>query len=73
MHACRAVESGIFHFQSGIYQGDTMAIDKARSSIAGQEEGARRPYEAPSIRVMDEQEVLSAFQVTVAAITWWVM
>lgn len=32
-----------------------------------------RPYEAPSIRVMNEQEVLSGFQVTVAAITWWVM
>jgi hypothetical protein len=32
-----------------------------------------RPYEAPSIRVMDEQEVLSSFQVTVAAITWWGM
>ena len=34
---------------------------------------AVRPYEAPSIRVMDEQEVLSSFQVTVAAITWWGM
>ena len=32
-----------------------------------------RAYEAPTIRVMDEQEVLSAFQVTVAAITWWGM
>lgn len=32
-----------------------------------------RPYEAPSIRVMDDQEALSAFQVTVAAISWWVM
>ena len=32
-----------------------------------------RPYEAPSIRVMDENEVLSAFQVTVAGVTWWVM
>jgi hypothetical protein len=32
-----------------------------------------QPYEAPTIRVMDEQEVLSAFQVTVAATTWWVM
>lgn len=31
------------------------------------------PYETPSIRVIDEQEVLSAFQVTVAATTWWVM
>jgi len=35
--------------------------------------GAVRPYEAPTIRVMDENEVLSAFQVTVAAGTWWVM
>jgi hypothetical protein len=32
-----------------------------------------RPYEPPSIRVMDEAEVLSAFQVTVAGVTWWVM
>jgi hypothetical protein len=32
-----------------------------------------RPYEPPSIRVMDEKEVLSSFQVTVASITWWVM
>lgn len=32
-----------------------------------------RPYEAPSIRVMDEKDVLSSFQVTVAGITWWVM
>jgi len=30
-----------------------------------------RPYVAPSIRAMDEKEVLSSFQVTVAAITWW--
>jgi hypothetical protein len=30
-------------------------------------------YQKPSIRVMDEKEILSAFQVTVAAITWWVM
>ena len=30
-------------------------------------------YQKPIIRVMDEKEVLSAFQVTVAAITWWVM
>lgn len=32
-----------------------------------------RPYETPSIRVMDEKDVLSSFQVTVAGITWWVM
>jgi hypothetical protein len=29
-------------------------------------------YQKPSIRVMDEKEVLSAFQVTVAGISWWV-
>lgn len=34
---------------------------------------ALRPYETPSIRVMNEEEVLSAFQVTVAGTTWWVM
>ena len=32
-----------------------------------------RTYETPSIRVMDEKDVLSAFQVTVASTTWWVM
>ena len=32
-----------------------------------------RAYEKPAIRELDEKEVLSAFQVTVAAITWWVM
>jgi hypothetical protein len=30
-------------------------------------------YQKPTIRVMDEKEVLSAFQVTVAGISWWVM
>jgi hypothetical protein len=30
-------------------------------------------YETPSIRVMDESEVLSAFQVTVAGLSWWTM
>ena len=34
---------------------------------------AVRAYTTPSIRVMDEQEVLSAFQVTVAATSWWTM
>jgi hypothetical protein len=48
-------------------------IDKAIQNATGQDRTSVRPYEAPSIRVMDEQEVLSAFQVTVAGITWWVM
>ena len=34
---------------------------------------AAQAYQKPSIRELDEKEVLSAFQVTVAAITWWVM
>jgi hypothetical protein len=29
-------------------------------------------YQKPNTRVMDEKEVLSAFQVTVAGISWWV-
>ena len=44
-------------------------MDVSRSAVAGD----RAAYEKPSIRVLDEKEVLSAFQVTVAAITWWVM
>lgn len=31
------------------------------------------PYASPRIRVMDESEVLTAFQVTSAGITWWMM
>jgi hypothetical protein len=31
------------------------------------------PYQKPNIRMMDEKEVLSAFQVTVAGTSWWVM
>ena len=34
---------------------------------------SERVYVSPTITVMDEEEVLSAFQVTVAAISWWVM
>ncbi len=32
----------------------------------------RAKYEPPRIVVMDEQEVLKAFQVTSASISWWV-
>jgi hypothetical protein len=31
------------------------------------------PYQKPNIRTMDEKEVLSAFQVTVAGTSWWMM
>jgi len=51
-------------------------MEKAAKSNHEIELGERselRPYQKPSIRIMDEKEVLSAFQVTVAAATWWVM
>lgn len=32
-----------------------------------------RAYEAPKVTVMSETEVLRAFQITSAGISWWVM
>ena len=40
---------------------------KARRS----DESARRPYEQPQLKVMDEKEVLRVFQITSAGISWW--
>ena len=48
-------------------------MENIRKLTEAQDGATVRPYEAPSIRVMDEQEVLSAFQVTVAAASWWGM
>jgi hypothetical protein len=31
----------------------------------------RPAYEAPSVRVMTEEEILRSFQVTQAMMTWW--
>jgi hypothetical protein len=45
----------------------------ANDRIESSDRDSRPMYERPSIRVLDEKDVLSAFQVTVAAITWWVM
>lgn len=36
-------------------------------------DAVRPTYVAPTMKEMDEKEVLSAFQVTVAGISWWVM
>jgi hypothetical protein len=44
-----------------------------RTSHTESGDATLRPYQSPSIRVMDEKDVLSSFQVTVAGITWWVM
>ena len=30
-------------------------------------------YEPPKITVMNEDEILSAFQITLAGVTWWNM
>lgn len=53
------------------------SIDRIQENFAAtsrsEETSPPRPYVTPSIRAMDEKEVLSSFQVTVAAITWWVM
>ena len=39
-----------------------------------EQKSVRPQYVAPEVRVMNEQEVLSAFQVTAAGTgTWWVM
>jgi hypothetical protein len=35
-------------------------------------ESARIPYEPPRIKLIDEDEVLSTFQVTQAGYSWWI-
>lgn len=41
---------------------------------AGEQEGPALPrYEPPTIRILDEEEVLSSFQVTQASLSWWYM
>lgn len=41
------------------------------STIESTNPGRLPAYQKPTIRVMDEKDVLSAFQVTVAGISWW--
>jgi hypothetical protein len=54
--------------------GDKMELTKdLNQQLQSGDATALPAYQKPSIRVMDEKEVLSAFQVTVAAITWWIM
>jgi hypothetical protein len=53
-----------------------MENSKTEMSISQVEAGApdQKPaYQKPAIRVLDEKDVLAAFQVTVAAASWWVM
>ena len=47
--------------------------EKQKDSTAIKEAEQKPKYEAPRIRVMTEQEVLTAFQVTAAGTSmWWV-
>jgi hypothetical protein len=50
-----------------------MTMEKAVDAGRQGQQSELPDYEKPSIRMMDEKEVLSAFQVTVSGITWWVM
>lgn len=39
----------------------------------GDENQPRPQYVKPTVRAMTESEILSTFQVSVSATTWWVM
>jgi len=45
--------------------------EKQKDSTTIKEAEQKPKYEAPRIKVMTEQEVLSAFQVTAAGTTMW--
>jgi hypothetical protein len=53
--------------------GFVMKSDNTLVESRNEISSASESYQKPSIRELDEKEVLSAFQVTVAAATWWVM
>ena len=48
---------------------DEQTIDSEQ--VVQPEKAPLPPYQKPNIRTMDEKEVLSAFQVTVAGVSWW--
>jgi hypothetical protein len=48
---------------AGVMTKDSAIESAGRNQLLG--------YQKPSIRVMDEKDVLSAFQVTVAGVSWW--
>ena len=47
----------------------TMSTDQ----LGGNEDQPRPQYVKPTVRAMTESEILSTFQVSVSATTWWVM
>ncbi len=44
---------------------------KSNEAVAQQKSDTKPAYESPKVRVMDEAEVLTAFQVTAAGATMW--
>jgi len=52
---------------------DNSAATTITSRVESTDRDDRPAYQTPAIRVLDEKDVLSAFQVTVAAMTWWMM
>ncbi len=46
---------------------DRLTTDPAQAA-----ESTLPPYEPPRIKLIDEEEVLSTFQITQAGYTWWI-
>ena len=47
--------------------------DRKEETISTAAASEQPVYESPAIKLMNEDEVLSKFQITSAGITWWVM
>ncbi len=47
--------------------------DKNPEVLSNRDSNERPSYVPPTIKLMNEEEVLSMFQVTSAGLTWWVM
>ena len=46
--------------------------DKAPQNSAPLKDGqSKRPYQRPTVKRMDESEVLATFQITSAFASWW--
>jgi len=69
----RAFKPSYPHFTSPHWGDEMEKADAVGHATQTDGRNGLPDYEKPSIRMMDEKEVLSAFQVTVAATTWWVM
>lgn len=51
-----------------------MSIQDTNPEVSSLSNNVELPvYESPKIKLMNEEEVLSMFQITSAGITWWVM